>query len=222
MTTINSDIFSSLGLATQAEDTTPKNDLGMEDFMNLMVTELTHQDPFKPMENSELATQISQFATVSGIDDLNSSFNNLQSSLTSDQALQAANLVGHNVLVYGNAGALATGGSLSGAIDLPSAASNVKVQVTDASGALVREISLGTHEGGQVNFSWDGTDNNGDFMAPGYYQVNAVASTDEGEFAPAVMISAQVESVNLGGANGLQLNLAGLGQVSMNQVAQIQ
>ena len=99
---INSDyeLYSSLGLATQpqVEET---NSLKIDDFMHLMVTELTHQDPFKPMDNSELATQISQFATVSGIDKLNSSFSSLADSMLSDRALQAANLVGHPSLSVG-------------------------------------------------------------------------------------------------------------------------
>ena len=66
------------------------DELGQSDFLTLMITQFKNQDPFKPMENTELATQISQFATVSGIDDLNSSFRTLSSTLTSDQALQAA------------------------------------------------------------------------------------------------------------------------------------
>ncbi|MBA1332468.1 hypothetical protein QQ73_15690, partial [Candidatus Endoriftia persephone str. Guaymas] len=68
----NEELFSSLGFSATPQEPVDQG-LEMEDFMNLMVTELTHQDPFKPMENTELATQISQFAAVSGIDDLNKS-----------------------------------------------------------------------------------------------------------------------------------------------------
>ncbi|EGV51089.1 flagellar hook assembly protein FlgD [endosymbiont of Riftia pachyptila] len=72
----NEELFSSLGFSATPQEPVDQG-LEMEDFMNLMVTELTHQDPFKPMENTELATQISQFAAVSGIDDLNKSFTGL-------------------------------------------------------------------------------------------------------------------------------------------------
>ncbi|MEW8102661.1 MAG: flagellar hook assembly protein FlgD [Candidatus Thiodiazotropha endolucinida] len=217
------DLYEDIGLTNNSiKQEKEQGQLGLEDFMQLLVTELTHQDPFKPMENSEMATQVSQFATVSGIDDLNNSFNELRSALTSDQALQAANLVGRDVLVESSVGALANGEPLQGSIVLPSSAGNVRVLISDQSGALVRELQLGTHEAGQVAFSWDGYDDAGDYVGDGLYQINAIANVDDAEMAPSTLVSAEVESVNLGGPGGVQLNLGGLGQISMNDVAQIQ
>lgn len=225
MNTINSDneVYSSLGLSTlQQSGSQGSDELRMEDFMNLLVTELTHQDPMKPMDNAELASQISQFSVVSGIDQLNGSFNGLSSTLTSDQALQATNLVGHEVMVTSNAGVLPQGGSLQGAVDLPVSASNVRVRISDASGALVRELPLGSHAAGDIAFTWDGYNDSGDYMPAGLYQVNALATVDDVEMAPNLQVAAQVESVSMGGANGMRLNLEGLGQVSMNDITQIQ
>ncbi|MEW8543410.1 MAG: flagellar hook assembly protein FlgD [Candidatus Thiodiazotropha sp.] len=217
------DLYEDIGLTNNSiKQEKEQGQLGLEDFMQLLVTELTHQDPFKPMENSEMATQVSQFATVSGIDDLNNSFNELRSALTSDQALQAANLVGRDVLVESCVGALANGEPLQGSIVLPSSAGNVRVLISDQSGALVRELQLGTHEAGQVAFSWDGYDDAGDYVGDGLYQISAIANVDDAEMAPSTLVSAEVESVNLGGPGGVQLNLGGLGQISMNDVAQIQ
>ncbi|MCG7876637.1 MAG: flagellar hook assembly protein FlgD [Candidatus Thiodiazotropha endolucinida] len=217
------DLYEDIGLTNNSiKQEKEQGQLGLEDFMQLLVTELTHQDPFKPMENSEMATQVSQFATVSGIDDLNNSFNELRSALTSDQALQAANLVGRDVLVESSVGALANGEPLQGSIVLPSSAGNVRVLISDQSGALVRELQLGTHEAGQVAFSWDGYDDAGDYVGDGLYQISAIANVDDAEMAPSTLVSAEVESVNLGGPGGVQLNLSGLGQISMNDVAQIQ
>ncbi|MES9922605.1 MAG: flagellar hook assembly protein FlgD [Candidatus Thiodiazotropha endolucinida] len=217
------DLYEDIGLTNNSiKQEKEQGQLGLEDFMQLLVTELTHQDPFKPMENSEMATQVSQFATVSGIDDLNNSFNELRSALTSDQALQAANLVGRDVLVESSVGALANGEPLQGSVVLPSSAGNVRVLISDQSGALVRELQLGTHEAGQVAFSWDGYDDAGDYVGDGLYQISAIANVDDAEMAPSTLVSAEVESVNLGGPGGVQLNLGGLGQISMNDVAQIQ
>ncbi len=218
----DSDLYTSLGLTGAQQQPSENDGLQLEDFMKLMVTELTHQDPFKPMGNTELATQISQFATVAGISDLNNSFDSLSSSITSDQALQAANLVGRDVLVAGNLGWLSNGGNVQGSVELPSSASNVRVRITDANGALVRELELGTHEAGEVSFNWDGYNDSGDYMPAGLYQISAPAMVDDVEMAPNVLVSAQVESVSLGGVGGVSLNLAGLGQVPMSDIAQIQ
>ena len=225
MNTISNDgqIYESLGLTTQQVSEGKGNDqLQMEDFMSLLVTELTHQDPMKPMDNAELAAQISQFSVVSGIDQLNNSFNGLSSSLTSDQALQAANLVGHEVMVTSNLGLLEQGGSLQGAVDLPASVGNVRVRISDANGVLVRELALGSHEAGELAFTWDGYGDSGDYMPAGIYQVSAQATVDDVEMAPNLSVYAQVESVSMGGAEGIRLNLQGLGQVSLNNVTQIQ
>jgi flagellar basal-body rod modification protein FlgD len=225
MTAISSsyDLYQDIGLTTNStQQKKEQGQLGLEEFMHLLVTELTHQDPFKPMENSEMATQVSQFATVSGIDDLNKSFNELRSALTSDQALQAANLVGRDVLVQSNVGALTSDQPLQGYVDLPSSAGNLRVLITDQTGALVRELQLGTQEAGQVAFSWDGYTDDGSYVGDGLYQVSAIANVDDAEMAPGILVSAEVESVNLGGPGGVLLNLDRLGQISMNDVVQIQ
>jgi len=221
---INSDydLYMSLGL-TRQQQTERSDSLKIDDFMNLMVTELTHQDPFKPMDNSEMATQISQFATVSGIDQLNSSFSMLADSLLSDKALQAANLVGHEVLVASPLAPLSSGGSVSGTIDLPRSVGNLSLRISDATtGALVREIKMGSREEGQVEFNWDGYDDAGNYMPAGLYQISALATVDDAEMAPQVYVAAQVGSVSVGASGqALGLNLEGLGAVSLNSVAEI-
>ncbi len=216
----NYDIYAGLGL-TASEETKDKNQLGIEEFMNLLVTELTHQDPFKPMENSEMATQISQFATVSGIDDLNTSFDDFASNMLSDQTIQASSLVGHEVMIESYLGVLPSGGSLSGGVYLPSSATNVKVQISDQSGALVREISLGQQAEGIAQFSWDGFTDSGDYATPGQYTLTATASIDDAEQGLATMVYANVDSVSIGGSSGVLVNLEGLGLVSINDVLEI-
>ncbi len=219
--TNESDVYSALGLGQTIESKT-NNTLALEDFMNLMVTELTHQDPFKPMENSELASQISQFATVSGIDELNDSFSSLSDTLISDQTLQAANLVGHDVLAPISTGYLPNGGTIDGVVGLYSSAGNVVVQITDSSGALVRELNLGTQPQGEVSFSWDGITDDGSYAPAGQYQITAQATEDGETVVPYTLIKAKVTSVSLGGAGQeMALNLEGLGPISFNDVAEI-
>ncbi|WP_260291102.1 flagellar hook assembly protein FlgD [Sedimenticola hydrogenitrophicus] len=225
MSTVNAagteQLYQALGLSRELE-TKKDNSLQLEDFLELMVTELTHQDPFKPMENSELASQISQFATVSGIDELNSSFSGFADSMISDQALKATNIVGRNVLVPVNTGNLEAGGSINGVVGISEPASDVTVRISDASGALIREIQLGTQSKGEVNFSWDGLDESGEAVAPGQYKVEASAKVDGETVTPYTLLEARVNSVSIGGVGqGLTVNLAGLGPVSFDSVAEI-
>lgn len=216
------DLFQNLGLARDLESKTSGTQLQLKDFLNLMVTELTHQDPFKPMDNAQLATQISQFATVSGVEQLNKSFSDLSGSLLSDQALQATSLVGHDVLVPLNTGYLERGGTISGVINIEQPANNLYLQVSDSSGALIREIPMGAQSTGDVRFSWDGLMDDGSFAPPGQYQISASAVIDDQTSSPYLMTEAVVESVSIGQpGQPLMLNLAGVGQVPFNNVAEI-
>jgi len=223
MSTITNDttLFQTLGLSKELQQKSG-NELQMQDFLELMVTELTHQDPFKPMDNSELATQISQFATVSGIEELNSKFSDLSGSLISDQSMQAANLIGRRVLAPLGGGYLELGGSIDGVVGLTDAASTLTLDVYNDRGVLVREIAMGTQTRGEVNFSWDGMTDSGDYAPPGQYQVVARASVNGEEVSPYLLTEAVVSSVSIGGAGqGVALNLQGLGPISFNDVAEI-
>jgi len=224
MTTISTDssLYEYLGLAKTDTESNDGNTLAMEDFMELMVTELTHQDPFKPMENSELASQISQFATVSGIEELNNSFTGLSDDLLSGQTLQAASLVGHQVLAPINSGYLEDGGSVEGVIGLYNDATDVTVQIYDSSGALVREIELGTKDKGEVAFTWDGLTDDGTYAGAGTYTISATSTQNGESVVPYTLIKATVSSVTLGSSGSdMALNLNGLGTISFSDVAEI-
>ncbi len=219
--TSNYDTYANLGLTAAEESNAGSSQLGLEDFMNLLITELTHQDPTKPMENTELATQISQFATVSGIDDLNTSFDDFASNMLAEQSIQASSLVGHEVMIESYLGVLPSGGSLSGGVYLPEAGTNVKVQISDKTGALVREISLGQQEDGIANFSWDGFTDTGDYADPGQYTITATATIGDSDQGLSTMVYANVDSVSIGSSSGVLVNLEGLGLVSMSDVLEI-
>jgi flagellar basal-body rod modification protein FlgD len=219
--TSNYDLYTSLGLTAAEEANTSSSELGLQDFMNLLITELTHQDPTKPMENTELATQISQFATVSGIDDLNTSFDDFATDMMAQQSIQASSMVGHEVMIESYLGVLPTGGSLSGAVYLPSDGTNVKVQISDKTGALVREITLGQQEEGMVQFSWDGFTDTGDYADSGQYTLSATATIDDADQALSTMVYANVDSVSIGSSSGVLVNLEGLGLVTMDDILEI-
>jgi flagellar basal-body rod modification protein FlgD len=223
MTIVNteSDVFTDLGLKRKEAEKT-QNQLAQEDFLNLMVTQLKNQDPFKPMENGDFLAQIAQFASVTGIDDLNKSFSTLSESLSSNQALQAGALVDREVLAPLDYGLLPTGGALRGELDLPSSVGNLVISITDATGALIRELPLGSQAGGRIGFSWDGQTDRGEYAPSGIYKVEARATIGSDNTALQPLVSARVDSVSLGrGAQGLTLNLEGLGPISFNDVAQI-
>ena len=192
------------------------------DFLNLMMQQLKNQDPTKPMDESAIMGQLAQFGTVSGITQLNTSFSNLSSQLVSNQALQASSLLGRNVMVAGSAAPLATGGSVQAAVTVPANTNGVVVQVVDASGAVVKTISLGSPAAGLADFTWDGTTDSGARAPAGAYGFVAGGTVSGAGQQLATSVSAQVSSITLNGSGGgLTLHLAGLGDVPFTAVQQI-
>ncbi len=55
----------------------PSSNLNESDFLSLVVSQLENQDPLDPESSSDFASQMAQFSSLTGIDNLNSSFNQL-------------------------------------------------------------------------------------------------------------------------------------------------
>lgn len=203
---------------SQAKDT---GELALEDFMSLMTTQLKNQDPMKPMESGDFLGQIASFGTVSGIADLQNSFADFASAMQSDQALQGSSLVGRSVLVPSSIGQMTADSGLSGQINVAEPVTDLKVQVYNESGVLVRTLDMGSASG-YTNFSWDGFDDNGNTMPEGLYQFKATGTVNGDNTAFATATVAKVSSVLVGsGSQGLTVNLAGIGSVPFSEVKEI-
>ena len=217
------DSIESLGLGPQVTQPRRGNDeLGQAEFLTLMLEQFRNQDPLSPAESGEFLGQLAQFGTVSGIEDLQSSIDSLATSLFSDQALQASNLVGRDVLVPASFGFLEEGEAVTGAIELPESSPSVALRIVDAAGEVVRQFDLGARPGGLVNFSWDGLNAQGQPVPPGAYSFQAQSvQLGASESAP-VFINSLVESVSFGGdGRGVVLNVRGIGELTLNDVRQI-
>jgi len=226
MPTINADTLQNLGISNNRENINKaaedKNEIGQQQFLELMVAQIRNQDPFEPLENGEFLSQIAQFSTVSGIQDLQDSFSSFAGSLSSNQALQASALVGRSVAVNTDVAVLKPGSNVDGALGLSSNSTNVKVEFFNTAGELVRSIPLGEQRAGLVDFSWDGKDASGNAVPSGAYRVVATANIDGEEVALGTLVKDNVESVILGRpGEGTTLNLSALGATDFNRVEEI-
>ncbi|AKC88002.1 flagellar hook capping FlgD N-terminal domain-containing protein [Pseudoxanthomonas suwonensis] len=222
MSSIASDIYSSLGLTGAAQGAQDKkNDaLGQADFLRLMTKQLQHQDPLKPMENSAFLGQLAQFSTVQGIQELNNQVQGFSAALGNDQVLRGAALVGHQVLVPSAKLALGAEGGASGAVAAPLAGS-VTFTITDANGQKVHEFSVPAAKAGEVAFHWDGTDALGERLPAGSYGISADHVAGDGTATRLdTYVKGTVDSVTVG-SGGLYLDLPGLGTVPLDYVLRV-
>ena len=73
---------------------TPKTELGKDDFLQLLITQLSHQDPTAPMEDTQFIAQMAQFSSLEQMTNMSTSFTKLNSLFTGSEA---SNAVGKNV-----------------------------------------------------------------------------------------------------------------------------
>jgi len=194
--------------------------LTQEDFFSLLTQQLSYQDPSKPADNDQMIAQMTNFTMAEGISNLNSNFESLAASMTSNSALQASTLVGKQALLESDTLELNESGEVKGAIVAEKPVDNLTLRIEDASGQLVKTIDLGTQPAGAVRFAWDGKNEAGERLPPGEYKVKAEGSTD-GEFSSLPIASFKnIESVNINGSSGIIINTKE-GAVRLTDVAEI-
>ncbi len=225
MANVSAEAYTGIGLTTYSPTTAVKENkesLGQADFLKLMTTQLTNQDPLAPMENGEFLGQMAQFSTVTGIESLTKEFSALSLSLNQSQALQAAVLVSKNVLAPAQSATLSEGEGINGAVDLPSSTQGVTVSITDASGQLIRNVDLGRLSAGLQEFSWDGLNNSGNPAPAGAYTFQITGQVDGKTEAFETLLNGQIKNVAYDSTSGgLKLNVKGLGNISFADVYRI-
>jgi flagellar basal-body rod modification protein FlgD len=199
------DPISTLASQTSKETKSPTQ-LGQNEFLKLMLTQLKNQDPMKPLDPSQFLGQLAQFSTVTGIENMNGSLSELSSSLRSSQILNGATLVGREVLAASTTAALPEGGQVRGGVEVPEGATGVQVSIRDSSGQLVRSFSLQPTQG-LAEFAWDGATSSGASAPAGTYNLEIVASVGGENVALDSLVSSRVNSVTMNpSSNELTLN----------------
>lgn len=129
-------------------------------FLKLLVAQLNNQDPMNPLDNAQMTSQIAQINTVTGIQQLNQTMQSMAAQFNSLQVMQGTSLVGRSVMSEGSTLAVAdkTG---KGGFELASPATNVKVEVLNASGQVIDTMDLGAKAAGRHTFDWDGSQYSG-------------------------------------------------------------
>lgn len=197
-------------------------------FLTLLITQMQNQDPMNPMDNAQVTSQIAQMSTVQGIQDLNNTLLAVSGQLDVSQSMQAASLIGKNVLVPGNKVKVGTDPEDSSiksttgfGVDLAAPAYRVVVSITDQAGRVVRQLELEDMKLGVHDVQWDGLDDAGNPVPDGAYTTKVEALDTEGKAVNAEMLtSGKVGSVSYS-TKGLLLDLGLAGTYSLLDIRKI-
>ncbi|MDR6236898.1 flagellar basal-body rod modification protein FlgD [Pseudomonas psychrotolerans] len=199
-----------------------RDELGKNQFLKLLVTQMNNQSPLQPQANGEFIAQLAQFSTVEGIENLNKNVKALLDGGKASQALQGAALVGKNIIVSTDKTQVNTAEGTKGAVTIPNASANVWVNVYDPAGKLVNRLDLGQQPAGVSSFKWNGNDSSGKKLSSGMYRFEAQTTLKGVNTALKTDLSAKVESVTLG-RNGseMMVKVAGVGSIPLSKIQAI-
>lgn len=174
-----------------------KNKLNKDDYLNLMVTQLKYQDPTKPLENHEMATQLAQFNTVEQLIGVNTTLQAMQNQSAQANIDKLTPYLGRVVEVSGAKMKVTPEMQVTqGIVDLPGKAGSVSVLIKDAQGSVVRTLGLGEKSSGRHVIDWDGKTDGGVNAKSGEYSFEVVASSTDGkEMKAKTSFTSKVEAI---------------------------
>ncbi len=161
---------------------TPKDHatLDRDDFMKLFVTQLQYQDPMKPMESAEMASQVAQFNMVDLMYKSNEVMERLAAADEARTGMSAVNLIGRKVQYEGSNILLDETGVEPFGITLEKPVVSSEIVIRDNTGKRVKTLDAGAFEKGRHTIQWDGRDDSGNALAEGTYSFTVSAMDQDG------------------------------------------
>lgn len=149
------------------QPTFAKQTLGKEEFMTLLLKQLSYQDPLNPLDNTEFTAQLTQFSSLEELSNINSTLEDVLTFQHSMQNAAVTNMIGKSVELDGNSIYLNDTAELSYA--LSDTAKTVNITLLDQNGIAVRTEEIGQQSEGWHTYHWDGKDDFGNKVAEGSY-----------------------------------------------------
>lgn len=172
--------------AGQSGSSPENSKLGKQEFLNLLVTQLRHQNPLEPLKQEEYAAQLAQFSSLEQLSNLNDRFDQMyQSNQQLNQSITnalSATLIGKRVRGVGNTLIYDAGRNNQIHYRLGTTADSVTVQIKDSVGNVVKTQSLGPQEAGDHSWTWNGRLDTNAAAADGeHYTYEITGTTEDGQ-----------------------------------------
>jgi len=145
-----------------------KGGLGKEDFLKLLVAQLSHQDPTAPTDPGEFVAQLSQFSSLEQLANIKSGMDLLAITQTAGTSAQMVSFIGKEVAFDGGQVAWSADSKpVTMNLTLDGAAASVEQRIVDDRGNVVDTRDLGALGAGTHALTFDGKKADGTSLPPG-------------------------------------------------------
>ena len=184
-------------------------------FLELLVAQISHQNPLNPMDGTQYVSQLAEFSSVESLEKLNLQSQQQVGYMKSLQALEATAMVGKKVDVKADTVSLEHTDNIAGAVNLGAKVESVTVRLYDAGGKLVDEIKMDNPAIGTLRFEFPEQD-------AGAYQVQAEVNVNNSKQQVPTYLTNEVERVSVGaGPDDIILQVNGLGNHYLFDINQL-
>lgn len=178
----------------------PGGTMGKDDFMKLLITQMTHQDPLSPQDSSQMASQLAQFSALEQMTSINQTLAS-QSGATSALAGSMNNsaaiaLIGKTVMASSDQVAGGTSGTTTIATDIPTGGGHLSVRIVDSNGKTIATKDVGMVTGGRSTAAIG--DLTSGLPAGNYTVAFDLADGAGGITHPPSLVSAKIDGVSFG------------------------
>jgi flagellar basal-body rod modification protein FlgD len=183
--------------STNSNSSVPAFTQDYNTFLTMLTTQLKNQDPLSPMDTSQFTQQLVAFSQVEQQINTNNNLQQLIQMQTTDQAVNAAPLVGQTVEFSSPTTALQSGNAYF-SYTLPSGTAQTELLVEDASGNVVYQTT-GQTTAGKHDFQWNGQSSAGVQMPDGGQYTLVVQAVDSTQNPVTATVDAYgaVDGVNI-------------------------
>lgn len=172
--------------------------LGKNEFLKLLVAQMTNQDPMNPLDGQQMAAQLAQFSSVEQLMNLGAKVDAqsqaFEAMLGVVNNTAAVGLIGRTAMVVTDQVVAGPGGTQGATVLVPPGGGNATLRVLDPSGAEVRRVSLGRLAGGEqsvdISAALDG-------LPGGGYRIAVEMETPEGPRNLTTQVAVLVDGVQL-------------------------
>lgn len=175
----------------------PSQDLGEQEFLKLLMTQISNQDPLNPMETEQFMNQITAMNSLQQQISANARLDDLVMAMGALNNETAVNLVGKTVVVEGNSFPHEAGETEALSFSLPKEAATATITVTDGNGKVVAVLQPEDLPAGEQTMSWDGLDETtGNPVPEGTYSFRIAAKdADENPIAVKTFVQGVVDEL---------------------------